>query len=129
METGLALAKNGLFKPSLFDSMFDDFFASTYQLGRQKQWVFEKMDNGGVLTINALGHNPDDIVIELDNNQLIVKSEKPPGSSDLINPLLLKFTIGSSLSEKDIKATFNNGLVTVTLGNKEKSKPKRIMIE
>lgn len=129
------MSTNGLatwkpFTPSVFD-VFDDFFNdrfSTIKDYSSKEWVFKKSDTGGTLTVNALGHNPDDIEVELNNSKLTIKSTKPENGPPLMSDLNLSFTIPSQYSEKDIKANFNNGLVTIEFGMKEEAKPKKIKI-
>ena len=129
------MSTNGLatwkpFTPSVFD-VFDDFFNDRFTTIKDysaKEWVFEKSDAGGILTFSALGYNPDDIEIELNNSKLSIKGSKPENAPSLMSDLNLSFTIPSQYSEKDIKANFNNGLVTIEFGIREEAKPKKIKI-
>ena len=130
------MSKNGLatwkpFTPSIFDA-FDDLFVDRFDrlpTTRAKQWVFEKDENGGTLTINALGHNPENIEIEVINSKLTIKSKRPDNASELMSDVDYNFTIPSKYSEKDIKASFNNGMVTIKFGITEEAKPKRIKLD
>jgi len=128
MKNGLATWKP--FTPSIFDA-FDDFFGDFEGTKhyRTQDWLFEKDNDGGTLTLNALGHNPENIEIEFVDRKLTIKSEKLPNSSELMSDLNYSFTIPSDYSEKDIKASFDNGMVTIKFGIKEEAKPKRIKIE
>lgn len=109
-----------------FDNIFQDSYISDY---RAKDWIFKKEKDGGILTLNALGHNPDDIEIELINSKLTIKSIKPENAPELMSDLEYTFTIPSNYSDKDIKASFDNGMVTIKFGIKEEAKPKRIKID
>jgi HSP20 family molecular chaperone IbpA len=110
--------------------MFDDFFGQGFEtITNKKEWSFEKNDEGGTLIINAIGHNPKNIDIELINSELIIKSKKPENGSELVSDINHKFSIGSQYSEKDIKAEFENGLIKISFGIKEESKPKKIELK
>jgi len=123
-----ALTRSTLFTPTIFDT-FDDFFGTKIEnISNKKEWIFEKNDDGGTLTINAIGHNPENIDIELKNSELIIKSDKPENGSELMFNINHKFTIGSQYSDKNIKAEFENGLIKINFGIKEESKPKKIKL-
>jgi HSP20 family molecular chaperone IbpA len=111
------------------DSIFEEFFnvPSTTNYST-KDWIFEKNKNGGTLTLNALGYNPEDIEIELINSKLTIKGNKPDNGPPLMKQLDYAFTLPTKYSEEDIKAHFNNGLVTIEFGMKEDVKPKKIKI-
>ena len=130
------MSTNGLatwkpFTPSIFDA-FDDFFGDRFNTitnYQSKDWIFEKNDDGGTLTLNALGHDPKNIEIELIDSKLTIKSKKPENGPPLMSDLEYTFTIPSKYSDKDIKASFDNGMVTIKFGIREEAKPKRIKID
>ena len=121
------------YKTTIFDA-FDDLFGSNIdttlksKIMDNNDWVFETNDDGGILTISALGHNPDDIEITVADSILKIKATKPEDASSLVTDLDYSFTINSKYSSEDVKASFKNGMVMITFGFKEESKPKRIEI-
>lgn len=107
---------------STLNSKLDDY---KYE---SRDWTFKSTDTGGELTLSALGHKPEDIEITLTDSILKIKSDKPEGSPSIVSDLDYSFTVNSKYSSDDVKASFDNGMVTISFGFKEESKPKRIEI-
>ena len=117
-------------EPSLFSS-FDDIFGKSllFEDLTPKSYTYESTDDGGLLTINAVGHDPENIEIEVTNKELKIKSNKPPGSSSLVSDLKHTFTLNGKYSTEDMEAKFENGLIKVTFGLKEEQKPKKLKLK
>ncbi|MBE0637552.1 MAG: Hsp20/alpha crystallin family protein [Bacteroidales bacterium] len=93
-----------------------------------------------VVEVAAPGMKKDDFKIELDNNMLMISSEKEDRREETKEGQYTRqefsyrsfkrtFTLPSTIDEKDIKATYNDGILNIVLPKKEeaKEKPKRMI--
>lgn len=120
-----------IFHPSVFDEAFadiDDIFGK-YKTNVPYN-VKQKVDkNGDVISCNIevalAGYNKGDIVINVVDDELVIKVNKAEGEADDdINwahkgisqkSIHLKFKLGGMLNKTGIKSTFKNGLLTVDI--------------
>ena len=75
-----------------FDRTFDDFFnhAFSFNLGNTNVEQIRAENGDFELYIDALGHDPKDIDIQITPTKLTIKSEKQDNSSILVKPINLK---------------------------------------
>lgn len=124
---------------SLFDEAFDTFFRPTFfnlDGGAMKTDIREDKD-GYTLEIEMPGYAKDDIAISLDDGYVTVsakKEEKSEGGKYIRKERSYScsrsYYVGD-VDEKDVKAKFDGGILTVVLP-KEKEKlvsPHNIKIE
>ena len=119
----------------------DDFFAHTHGRGSgiydfPYTNIYEEKDR---LEIKALlpGVGKDDVHIELDNDKIIIESER---KSDITDDLYIRRERSFGTSRKAIKlpfqvdrekinAKFTDGVLTLTLEKSDEAKPKKINIK
>ncbi len=93
-----------------------------------------------VVEVAAPGMKKDDFKIELDNNILVISSEKEERKEEnkegqytrqefSYHSFKRTFTLPSTIDEKDIKANYNHGILNIVLPKREeaKEKPKRMI--
>jgi HSP20 family protein len=100
--------------------------------------VFEEADSIRI-TAEVPGVKPEDIKISLEGNLLTIHGTKQQEAEErtervhryerMYGAFERTFTLPASVDPKDIKATYDNGVLTVTLPKSEKSKPRHIEIE
>jgi len=119
-------------EPSLF-STFDDIFGKNLFFDdvnlNSSSYTYENNDSGGLLTVNAVGHDPENIDIEVTPKYLKINSSKPPGASNLVGDLNYTFTLNGKYSTDDIKAEFEHGLIKIKFGLQEEYKPKKLKLK
>lgn len=130
---------------SLFDDLFDDMFdrPSYRNLAVMKTDVHEK-DGNYILDIELPGYNKEDVNIELKDGYInisashdttdeekdakgnIIRQERSFGSCSR------SFYVGNNFTADDIKAKFENGILQLTVPNKDVQQVEtsnKIMIE
>lgn len=119
-------------EPSLF-STFESIFGNPILFDNMgihdNNFIYENTEDGGILSINAAGHNPENIDIEIVNGKLVVKSELKERSSPLVFNLDYKFKLTDKFSTENIKAEFEHGLIKIKFGIKEEVKPKKLKLK
>lgn len=128
------LMTNTLSFNTLFDDLvytpsklrFDDFSSYSYKGGLYES----KINDDGLLeiTINATGHDKKDIILDVTDTNIKVKSSKPEHSSTFIKDLDLSFKVGEEYDGTTTNAEFSNGLLTLLVDKKEERKSKRIKL-
>lgn len=105
-----------------------------FRHGLDMRTDIEKNTENIIYKIEVPGFTKEDISIELEDNKLIVCAEKTT-ETESTNEIILKerttskicrtFLIKDDVSEEEIKAKFENGLLTITIPNKEVTEVKR----
>lgn len=130
------------------DSMFDNFFAPANVQGDNKNGFFspriDMKDKGDRCEITAElpGVNKDDIHVTLENGVLSIEAESKQEDKEEKDGKIIRqerrygkfvrsFTVGQGLQEKDIDASFKNGVLhlTVPKAKVEQQTTKRISIK
>lgn len=142
---------------SLFDSLFDDVMGTMQPVVcRSSASVFTPRvdvtsdDKGYTLMMDLPGRSEEDVNIELDKNTLTISSktvEEKSGAQDeacekapeektnwiirerRMSEFKRTFTLPDDVALNEIKASFKNGVLTVTMPRCELPSPKKIMIE
>jgi HSP20 family molecular chaperone IbpA len=99
-----------------------------------KQNVFsdyttKELEDGKIeLSVNVLGHNPKNILLEVTEDKVTIKSTKPEGESDLIKDIDFSFKLGKDYDGTKSEAKFNNGVLSITIEKKDERKAKKLSI-
>ncbi len=116
----------------LFDSMFDDPFFDR----KETKWMktdIKEVGNNYVIEVDLPGYNKENIQIEMENGYLNVTA-KVDNSNDeeeegkyihkerYYGECSRSFYVGDNITEEDIKASFKNGILTLTLPKEEQKK-------
>ena len=113
-----------------------------YRDGAGASWVpavdvFEEAE-GIRITAEVPGVKPDDIKISLEGNLLTIRGTKEQEAEQraervhryerMYGVFERTFTLPASVDPQNIKASYDNGVLTVTLPKSEKAKPRRIEV-
>ena len=99
-----------------------------------KQNVFsdyttKELESGNIeLSVNVLGHNPKNILLEATEDKITIKSTKIEGESDLIKDIDFSFKLGKDYDGTKSEAQFNNGVLSITIEKKDERKAKKLSI-
>ena len=116
----------------LFDSMFEDPFFERKENKWMKTDIKEK-GNNYIIEMDLPGYEKDNIQIEMENGYLKV-SAKVENSNDeeeegkyihkerFYGECSRSFYVGDNVKEEDVKASFKNGILTLTVPKEEQKK-------
>jgi len=100
--------------------------------------IFENKDNI-VLEAELPGMKPEDVDISIENNVLTIHGERKFEKKDdqdnfhrverSYGSFTRSFTLPSTVSSENADATFENGVLRLTLAKREEAKPKRIEVK
>ena len=130
----------------LFDDFFDGAFTDPFfsNTNRMMRTDISEKDGNYILDMELPGYKKEDVNIELkdgylnikaahnvsdeerDNKGNVIRQERYSGSCSR------SFYVGDAVTHEDIKAKFDNGILTITVPNKEVKEvegPKTISIE
>jgi HSP20 family molecular chaperone IbpA len=99
-----------------------------------KQNVFsdyttKELEDGKIeLSVNVLGHNPKNILLEVTEDKITIKSNKPEGESDLIKNIDFSFKLGKDYDGTKSEAKFNYGVLSIIIDKKDERKAKKLSI-
>jgi HSP20 family molecular chaperone IbpA len=118
-----------------YKANLDDLFLDWDNLfTHAKQNVFsdyttKELEDGKIeLSVNVLGHNPKNILLEVTDDKITIKSNKPEGESDLIKNIDFSFKLGKDYDGTKSEAKFNNGVLSITIDKKDERKAKKLSI-
>ena len=118
-----------------YKANLDDLFLDWDNLfTHAKQNVFsdyttKELEDGKIeLSVNVLGHNPKNILLEVTEDKVTIKSNKPEGESDLIKNIDFSFKLGKDYDGTKSEAKFNNGVLSITIDKKDERKAKKLSI-
>lgn len=130
------------FMPNYLDNMFDDFFTPTRSddFSRMKCDIYLK-DNNYIMEMDIPGFNKEDVNIEIDDNDYLTITAEKSTSSDSeeddknyvrkersYGKYQRSFYVGD-IDKENIDATFENGILKVTMPKKEEEKLSKKTIE
>lgn len=136
------IPRNSLFD---FDHLFDHFWSPANPSEGNGLTAFaprvdvKEKDDSYEITAELPGVKKDDIKVTLENGILSIEAEsrqedKEEKDGKVIRQerrygkLMRSFNVGSNVSEEDIKATFNDGLLTLSTPKRELPQPKNSQI-
>ena len=142
-----------VFGENLMD-MFDDFDRNFFRgFGRPEHVLYGKnvsrlmktdvkeTDEGYEVDVDLPGFNKDEIKLELNNGYLTISTEKSLNKENkgkmlrqerYVGTMQRSFYVGGSITEEDIKAKYENGVLSLVIPKKEARKvpeKKQILIE
>ena len=120
---------------SLFDEAFDDFFKPAFfNLDNSVMKTDVKEDDKGyTLEIEMPGYNKEDIAINLEDGYVSVSARKAEKEEDKNHKYIRKersvscsrsYYVGD-IEEKDVKAKFENGVLTLTFPKEKENLPEK----
>ncbi|MBR6020766.1 MAG: Hsp20/alpha crystallin family protein [Lachnospiraceae bacterium] len=131
-----------IFGENLLDDFFDDFyapakpgFAGAHPFNGLMKTDVKENENGFELNIDLPGYGKEDVTAELKNGYLTINATKKTEDENKENggryirrerfygSCSRSFYVGKQVTEEDIKAKFENGILIVTIPKKE-DKPK-----
>ena len=116
----------------LFDSMFDDPFFDR----KETKWMktdIKEVGNNYVIEVDLPGYNKENIQIEMENGYLNITAKVDNSNEEeeegkyihkerYYGECSRSFYVGDNITEEDIKASFKNGILTLTLPKEEQKK-------
>ena len=123
---------------SLFDNMFDDmfrdpFFTSSNTTKLMKTDIQEK-DNNYILDMDLPGYEKEDIKAQLKDGYLTITAQKNTSNEDkdekgnyirrerYCGKCSRSFYVGDYLTQEDVKARYENGVLTIAIPKKDAKK-------
>ncbi|MFP4521351.1 MAG: Hsp20/alpha crystallin family protein [Fibrobacterota bacterium] len=130
------------YEPAKLSNWFEDFFDGGFRRELSSNYpsveVREEKDHFE-LNAELPGVSKEDIDLELKNGVLTIRGEKKNEKKEekdgyyynerSYGTFERSFNIGENISDKDIEASFNDGILRVRLQKKEELKPRRISIK
>ncbi|MEG0857265.1 MAG: Hsp20/alpha crystallin family protein [Romboutsia sp.] len=122
---------NNNFGMSLFDSMFDDvfkdpFFSNRRPMEKVMKTDIQEKEGNHLLDMDLPGYDKEDIKAQLKDGYLTITAEKNTVNEDkdekgnyirrerYSGKCSRSLYVGENISEEDIKANFNNGILQLT---------------
>ena len=93
------------------------------------QYYTEKKDETIKVFVNCVGHNPKDIELDATEDEIHIKSLRTEDSNNFVRDINLKFTVGVDYDGTNSEASFDNGILVLTLDKKEEKKTKKIKLK
>lgn len=139
------LVKRNGHSANLFPSLIEEFFRPDWMGGMQSvnhsvpPVNIRETDNAFTVELSAPGKNKDDFHIEIDNDLLTISSEvKTENNAEVgkytrreftFSSFKRSFTLPDSVNSDEIKANYENGILSINLPKKEEAlpKPKRLI--
>ena len=129
-------------KKSLINTMLDDLSLFTFKEHNRMKTDIKEFDNHYLFEIDLAGFNKDDINIHVEDNYMIVEANKICSQEYCDNnenyQYVRKERYAGSTSrsyyvgevvEKDIKASFNNGLLIINIPKEKDNDNKKTKIK
>lgn len=132
--------ENGRFATPRFSNLFDSFFENEFHnINRRELFKTPALVNvkdteaAYIIDVAAPGFKKEDISIKVENNLLTVKAEQKTEAETKEEKFTRKefnfssfnrsFTLPKTVDADKIAATYENGILSVTLPKKEEAKP------
>ena len=124
----------------MFSDMFDDMFTAPTSYGVMSTDIHKK-DGDYILDIELPGYKKEDIKIALEKGTLSISAhksetqEEKDAKGNLIRQerytgeTSRSFYVGDNVTEKDIEAKLENGVLTLNVKKQEEKKPEKRYIE
>lgn len=133
-----------------FSSIFDEFLETNFSQFKQDCGIqfskmtypkvdIEDLENGVIITAEIAGWDPKDISVEVENSILSISGKnslelEKDGKKYLLKELKRSsfrrtFTLSNKLNLDSIDATFDKGLLNITISKKEKEMAKETKIQ
>lgn len=119
------------------DEMFRDMFPTPKARATRRDFTVDETEDAVTLRAAFPGMSPEDLSLEVADGKLKLaakrSSEVPEGYRALRRErgelaLERSFNLGNKIDAESIEASFENGVLTVTLPKRAEQKPRRIAI-
>jgi len=127
----MSLFKNTTGYKSNLDDLFLDWdnLYSHVKQNSISNYTTKELEDGKIqVDVNVLGHNPKNILLEVTDDKITIKSTKIEGESDLIKDIDFSFKLGKDYDGTKSEAQFNNGVLSITIEKKDERKAKKLSI-
>jgi len=109
---------------TMFEELIDDIFTPYIKSNEKRRRYMdtnyvEATDDEMIIHINAIGHNPDDIKIKFKGDNLSVISDVEVDNPFINKKLGHSFKIPEVYDGSSTEASFNHGVLTLTIPIKE----------
>ncbi len=120
------------------DEMFREMFPSPKARAPKRAFTIEESEDAFLLRASLPGMSPEDLSLEVNDGRLTLVAKRtddvPEGYRPLRReraPLSLErtFSLGPKVNAEAIEATFDDGILTVTLPKRAEQKPRQIAIQ
>ncbi|MCR5650941.1 MAG: Hsp20/alpha crystallin family protein [Lachnospiraceae bacterium] len=120
-----------IFRGNLLDDLFDDGFKSFSSSTEMMKADVKELDHGYELSMNLPGVKKEDIKAELKNGYITVSASTENSSEEkddegnylrrerFYGSTSRSFYVGDQVREEDIKAKYENGVLTLTIPKKD----------
>ena len=129
----LTTKKNWETFDNVFDSIFnDEFFKNRNYQYTNSKLAIEILDDKAVIALSVLGHDKEDISIELHEDVIYVKSaqkELTNVQKQLISKIEERINVGDKFDGEKAEAKIINGILYLNIAKKEEAKPKKLAIK
>ena len=132
--------ENGHFATPRFSNLFDSFFENEFQNANRRELFktpalvnVKDTEAAYIIDVAAPGFKKEDISIKVENNLLTVKAEQKTEEEVKEQKFTRKefnfssfnrsFTLPKTVDADKIAASYENGILSVTLPKKEEAKP------
>ena len=123
-----------------FDDVFENFFTPTFYGVRESMKTdIKETETGYELSIDVPGYDKKDINLSLNDGYLTVEARREEKEEDNDNYVrrersfscTRRYYVGEAVSEEDIKARYENGILSLSVPKKDKKEipPRRIEID
>lgn len=120
-----------------FDKAFDSLFFNDLFENRKYQYTnsklaIELLEDKAVIALSVLGHDKDDITIELHEDVIYVKSAQKDLTNvqkQIISKIDERINVGDKFDGEKAEAKILNGILYLNIPKKEEAKPKKLAIK
>ena len=111
------------------DNFFKDIYTTKPTNRLNSQFEATTLEDGKQqVTINTIGHNPKDMIVDVTDEQITIKSTKGEKTSSFVKEIDLVLTVGTDYDGTKTTANFDNGLLTLLIDKKSNKKAKSLKI-
>lgn len=104
--------------PSLsFSPTFSQYYIDELEDGRKK------------ITVNVVGHNPSDIDITIDSDEILIKSSKKKDAAGFVRDINLEFSVVSPFDGKLTEASITDGILVLIVNKSKEEKSKKVKLK
>jgi len=94
------------------------------------QYYIDEMEDGGKkITVNVVGHNPSDIDITIDNDEILIKASKKKDAAGFVRDINLEFSAASPYDGKLTEASIKDGILTLIVNKSKEEKTKKVKLK
>jgi HSP20 family molecular chaperone IbpA len=111
------------------DNFFRDIYTTKPTNRLNSQFEATILDDGKQqVIVNTAGHNPKDIIVDVTEEEIKIKSKKGEDTSSFVKEIDLVLTVGTDYDGTKTTAKFDNGLLTLQIDKKVNKKAKSLKI-